>query len=216
MGIVQPPRVSPPTPGPRFDLRDVLTPNRIAIGLAVVLVVVLVARRPSWPDDPPRSAPVQTDTARADFTVDGWTLEPVADYEIEAVVVRTYRYRFGGLSGLSPWDVGMAWGTAAHEDVLSQLTFSYNSRFLYWRSSDGLTLDPDELADQIANVHMIPANRQVRRAIGRLGPGDVVSMRGMLVDVHGVDGGEWITSRTRTDRGAGACEILYVEAVERR
>ena len=209
-----------PDPGhrPWFDVRSWSSSGRITLALAVVFVAVLVVRRPSWPDDPPRQPPAQAETARAAFAVERWSVSPVAAYELDAVVVRTYRYRFGGMSGLSPWDVGMAWGTAAHPDVLSRLKFSYNSRFLYWRvrGGDALSVDPDELADQIANVHIIPANRSVARTIARLGPGDVVSMRGLLVDVRDDTGGEWITSRTRTDRGAGACEILYVEHVDRR
>jgi hypothetical protein len=76
-------------------------------------------------------------------------------------------------------------------------------------------MDPDEIADQLANVHIIPASPAIRREVARLGAGDVVRMTGLLVDARDAMGGEWITSRTRTDRGAGACEILYVERIER-
>jgi hypothetical protein len=34
------------------------------------------------------------------------------------------------------------------------------------------------------------------------------------VDVSAPDGWQWRSSRTRTDSGAGACEVIWVEDVE--
>jgi len=64
-------------------------------------------------------------------------------------------------------------------------------------------------------MHVISANEDVSKLIRRLRAGEVVRMRGYLVNVTGPRGFHWNTSLTRTDSGHGACELYYVENVER-
>jgi hypothetical protein len=47
-------------------------------------------------------------------------------------------------------------------------------------------------------------------------PGNIVRLRGQLVSVLGPDNFTWSSSLTRTDTGNGACELFYVESIERR
>ena len=44
--------------------------------------------------------------------------------------------------------------------------------------------------------------------------GQIVTISGYLVDISGPDGFVWNTSMTRSDKGNGACEIVYVEALD--
>lgn len=85
------------------------------------------------------------------------------------------------------------------------------------------TLYPDESAVDLrtallasANMHLIPASKQIRGRLEAVRPGNLVRLRGLLVDVAGPDGYRWNTSLTREDTGMGACELFYVEAVEVR
>jgi hypothetical protein len=48
----------------------------------------------------------------------------------------------------------------------------------------------------------------------KLRPGQIVTARGYLVDVRGPGGFTWNTSLSRTDTGAGACELFWVEALD--
>lgn len=50
----------------------------------------------------------------------------------------------------------------------------------------------------------------------RLRPGAHVAIGGWLVDVTVPNRFVWRTSLTRTDTGAGACEIVYVETLDVR
>ena len=43
--------------------------------------------------------------------------------------------------------------------------------------------------------------------------GAAITLRGCLVDVSAPDGWRWRSSRTRTDNGAGACELMWVDEV---
>ena len=53
----------------------------------------------------------------------------------------------------------------------------------------------------------------VERSLKKLREGDIVLLQGYLVDVDHESGWRWRTSMSRTDTGAGACEIVYVEHV---
>jgi hypothetical protein len=67
-----------------------------------------------------------------------------------------------------------------------------------------------------ANTHLIPANQNVRRQLAALRVGQVVHLRGELVDARRDDGAWLQTSMTRADSGAGACEVMLVESAEVR
>jgi hypothetical protein len=44
----------------------------------------------------------------------------------------------------------------------------------------------------------------------------VVTLRGRLVEASGADGWRWRSSLTREDSGAGACELVLVDALDTR
>jgi len=47
----------------------------------------------------------------------------------------------------------------------------------------------------------------------QLREGDVITLKGYLIDVDHDSGWKWRTSMTRSDTGGGACEIVYVESI---
>jgi hypothetical protein len=47
-------------------------------------------------------------------------------------------------------------------------------------------------------------------------PAEIVNLSGYLVEVHGPRGMKWRSSLTRTDTGAGSCELMWVEEVSKR
>ena len=64
-----------------------------------------------------------------------------------------------------------------------------------------------------ANIHIIPANDEVKRQMSEVKEGNLVRLTGFLVDIS--DGETYLkTSLERGDTGAGACEILYVQAID--
>jgi len=60
---------------------------------------------------------------------------------------------------------------------------------------------------------MIPAGSAVERSLMNVREGDVIVLKGYLVDVDHDSGWRWRTSMSRTDTGTGACEIVYVESI---
>ena len=60
---------------------------------------------------------------------------------------------------------------------------------------------------------MIPASPEIDRRLRAVRAGDVIRLRGYLVRVEATDGWQWRSSLSRADTGAGACELVLLEAL---
>lgn len=136
-----------------------------------------------------------------------------AEFDITARVLERMRYRYDDLARLSPVDFAMGWGEMSDSAVLDQMSCSMGSRFYgcSWKGAD--VIDPRKFTHLSANMHMIPATGDVEDALLRVRKGQVVSIRGYLVDVVVPGKGLWRTSLTREDSGPGGCEIIWVTEV---
>ncbi len=73
---------------------------------------------------------------------------------------------------------------------------------------------PVEQAKQmVSNMHIIPANPEIAKAIKKVKRGDLVRMQGELVEVRDKDL-VWKSSLTPTDTGDGACEVFRVSSIK--
>lgn len=155
------------------------------------------------------SEPLQTSTHAADIAFNGFTLTPLADYEIRARVLSTEDYSMGIEAKLSPTDLALGWGPMSDEAVLNQVKITQGNRFFYWRV-DTFPIPQREIELHAANTHIIPANDSVRRQLGKIRPGQLVHIKGQLIEAKRADGWHWRSSLSREDTGAGACELIYV------
>jgi len=144
----------------------------------------------------------------------GWTLKIRAHYEITARILGIERYRFDALASLIPEDLALGWGPMSDSRTLRRIDISQSNRFYYWREPKGGPLPPQAIIAHSANTHVIPADPLVARELGRLRPGETVTLSGDLVDAARADGTYIRTSLSRTDTGAGACEVMLVRDVE--
>jgi hypothetical protein len=62
-------------------------------------------------------------------------------------------------------------------------------------------------------MHLIPANAEIQRKLKQVRVGDVVQLTGLLIRADAQDGWRWVSSQTRSDSGAGACEVVWVDDV---
>jgi hypothetical protein len=142
-----------------------------------------------------------------------WTLTPRAQYDITARILAREDYRVDTLAELIPEDLALGWGPMSDNRVLAAFDISQGARFYTWHPHGPLPIERADVISHSANTHVIPASREIRAALARLRVGEVVHLTGELVDGTR-DDGAWIrTSLTRTDSGAGACEVLLVESV---
>ncbi|HSM13266.1 MAG TPA: hypothetical protein VLA66_04295 [Thermoanaerobaculia bacterium] len=193
----------------------------IPVLLAVAAVGYFAAGRPrgaaatevvDWSRDP-----IQTPTDRAAFDLDTRkgrvTVTPRATYDVAAVVERVEPYWLDAVAFLSPFDLALAWGEVPTPAIRDRLDVGQSWRFFFWRTEDP-SIDVGYVIEHSANTHVIPANANVRRALGTIDAGDEVRLHGLLVDVASDRGLTWQTSLVRTDHGDRGCEIVWVESVQ--
>jgi len=158
--------------------------------------------------------PLQSNlTAPAPIRQGRWTLTPRAQYVLTARILGREDYRFDALADLVPEDLALGWGPMSDNRVLAAFEISQSARFYSWRPRGALPIAREDVISHSANTHVIPADAQVRSQLARLRVGQVVHLEGLLVDAARADGATARTSLTRSDSGAGACEIMLVESV---
>jgi len=137
-------------------------------------------------------------------------LRPRAEFSATVRILHREDYSIGALAKLVPTDFAVGWGPMSDSAVLADIEVSQGNRFYFWRT-ENWPIQRADIESHSANWHVIPENSAVSSVLGRLRVGSVVEFRGQLVDIEGGEGG-LRTSLTRTDTGAGACEILLAES----
>jgi hypothetical protein len=145
--------------------------------------------------------------------IKNWTLKTRARYRVTARVLGIERYSFDALAGLIPEDLALGWGPMSDNRVLRDVDISQSNRFYYWKPTRELRLPREIIISHSANTHVIPADVLVARELAHLHPGQLVTLRGDLVDALRDDGASVKTSLVRTDTGAGSCEVMLVRDV---
>ncbi len=190
-----------------------------------VLVAALFQAWDRWQERPLHPAdgvlapdePRQTNlNGAAPIVLGRWTLTPRAEYDITARVLGREKYRFDLLSEVAPEDLALGWGPMSDNRVLRALHVSQSARFYTWRPrSAEMPIAAQAVLEHSANTHVIPASPAIRTQLARLrSSGQLVHLAGLLVDGVRDDGARFRTSLTRSDSGAGACEVLLVQEVE--
>lgn len=154
--------------------------------------------------------PLQKPTVARPYRQGRYTIEPLQDFEVRARILSVETYRFDPVADLAPMDLALGWGRMSDSAVLASIDISQGQRFYHWRT-DAPPIPLQEIVEHSANMHIIPASSAVARRLQGLRPGQVVNLRGWLVEVRGDDGGVWRSSLIRQDQGAGACEIVVVQ-----
>lgn len=137
-------------------------------------------------------------------------LTPLARFEATARVLHREDYRHDDGADLAPIDLALGWGRMSDSAVLKDIEITQGQRF-YWWHVDAFPIPRREIETHSANMHLIPADRGVERAIERARAGEVVHFSGYLVEADRPNGWRWRSSLTRDDTGNGACELVWVE-----
>ncbi len=144
---------------------------------------------------------------------DGTIVRPVATYEITARLLHRERYRWDAMSDIAPVDLGVGWHRMSDQSVIDGYRFSNRDRYLTFQCDNG----PDSVIDSAstANMHMLPANEEIRGRLLDLNVGEVFFARGYLVCVDRPGMHPWSSSLSREDTGMGACEIMWIKEIRK-
>lgn len=161
--------------------------------------------------------PLQTDLEEtpAVTALGHWRLTLRARYDITARILSREDYHVDPLSDLIPEDLALGWGPMSDSRVLSAFEITQGARFYSWMPKQpDLPIPRQVVIEHSANTHVIPADSATRHRLARLRVGQVVHLRGFLVDGVRDDGAYIHTSLTRKDTGPGACEVVLVVQAE--
>jgi hypothetical protein len=137
-------------------------------------------------------------------------IEPLAKFSITARVLSRADYSWDAEAAIAPVDLALGWGRMSDSDVLQKMDISQSGRFYFWTVHQ-FPIPEREIIESSANMHLVPADRIVERDIKETRAGDVVTFSGYLIKARWPDGRTWVSSLTRSDSGAGACELVWVE-----
>ncbi len=143
-----------------------------------------------------------------------WQVTPKATYSINARVLSRETYLIDWQSPAVPLDLALGWGEMADPAVDEWITWRQANRWYFYRWPNDAPFTGAYIGEHSANVHIIPATEALLRTLQRVGKNDVIQLDGQLVDLAASSGAKrWVnaTSLIRTDKGDGACEIMYVE-----
>ena len=157
--------------------------------------------------------PIQnTDNLPAPISMGLNTIMPLANFSIEGRILSRKRYIVGKETQLSPVDFAMGWGRMSDKNVVDKLKISQRGRWYFWKAKH-YPIPRREIETHSANMHIIPANKSVKKKVLKAKEGQIVKFNGYLVRVIGQDW-NWKSSLSRNDTGDGACEVIYVEDFE--
>jgi hypothetical protein len=192
--------------------------NLLLVLAALVALAVWQRTHRPIPHAPGEVAPdIPVQTALGDpptpWRKGDYTIKPLARISITARVLSRADYRFDREASLAPVDLALGWGRMSDSQVLDKIDISQSGRFYFWRvdSYEKLPIPEREIIESSANMHLIPADRSIEREIKRVRAGEVVSFDGYLVEADRTKDWRWVSSLTRSDSGAGACELVWVE-----
>lgn len=146
------------------------------------------------------------------FAYPGYRFSNPEPFDLEARVLSVRDYSNGRESELSPTDLALGWGRMMDDEVVRRIDISQRGRWYYWRTDD-YPIPHQEIVHSSANMHMVPANETVARVLDEVDESDRIRVVGQLVDISAEDGWRWRSSRSRTDSGNGACELVLVERI---
>jgi hypothetical protein len=156
--------------------------------------------------------------------IDEWTftLHPVYRYTIIGKVVGKDTYASGPSDTLSPMDFAIATGDIIRPEISRYITIRKTPRhyhYQYFFPAGTPQLSPAYINEHISNNHLIFADDSLSVKAQSVNVGDYVRIRGYLVTVSGQsrDGRTYHqgTSTTRSDQSEGACEVVYIETLEK-
>ncbi len=170
--------------------------------------------------------PVQTgtglpgpfDVVRKGFT---YTVTPVANYELWGMVVSYHHAASFVDIAHEMWkdyvnvkDVCVIWGKNVESGVYERMRFKNRDFTCYYRYPDRET-GALFTENGLSNNHLLPAGPAVAARVLKARKGDQIHFKGWLVS-YGIK--DWpyrrMTSTTRTDRGNGACETVFITEYE--
>lgn len=167
-------------------------------------------------DQEPRQESIERPAFEVEANEVVYRVQPLYRYELTGLVVsfkrfsRTYGLHKRWNDFINIADLCVVWGSNAREVPLDRFSF-WNGEFTCnFRTGDPEAWDVFD-PNRLSNNHLLTRDDYLSDQLDRVQVGDQIVMRGWLAEYG--EPGKHVrgTSTTRTDRGNGACETVYLE-----
>jgi len=187
----------------------------LAIALLVAVWWIFLREAPApAPGVRIEAVPQQTAVNLPPWSFQDYEILPLARYKIKARVLSKKHYFFDDRADIAPFDLALGWKGMSDTEVLGHFSISQTGRWYEYLYDSQCPLPANEIAVQSANVHCLPANDEIRSALKSLRRNALVEMEGYLVEVRKPGLPPWRSSLVRDDEGSGACEALWIDAIQ--
>lgn len=123
-------------------------------------------------------------------------------------ILGTKIYQDDEQAKFSPIDYAVSWGLFADPKIAKNIAVRQYDRYLNWTIKQ-LPVPAEQAMQMVSNMHMIPANPHIAKQLKQAKRGDLIHLKGELVEVRDKDM-VWRSSLSTTDVGDGACEVFRV------
>ncbi len=190
--------------------------KKTLVAMAVLIIVIVYFFYPETVITYPAgiTAPEQPKQTNIDaikeWKFKDFDIKALAEYGIKARVLSRNNFSTGKESEISPLDLALGWGPMSDQNIIDELDISQSNRWYHWQA-DVLPIPAREISLNSANVHIIPKDEIVEEKFDKVYKGNLIEMKGYLVEVRTADGWRWKSSVKRDDTGGGSCELFWVE-----
>lgn len=143
-----------------------------------------------------------------------YIITKVAKYDIKALILSKKKYWwFRSFGSIMPYDFALGWDIMSNPNFIKKIKVSQGNR--WYQVTYPYGYDHQKIMKSSANVHLVPANKEVLLKLQDYKKGDRIHLKGHLINIDYLTDRiqrKTKTSLTRNDTGAGACEILWVES----
>ncbi|MBU1177612.1 hypothetical protein KJ903_00155 [Patescibacteria group bacterium] len=152
-----------------------------------------------------------------------YTIKPLFDYELYGLVGSFHNseswwdyYHQEWSDYLNVKDLCVIWGDNIKSGVYQDMKFASGSWTCYAEFKSGTNqVEWDKFKySQLSNNHLLAGEKDMNKQIMAAQTGDQVHLKGYLAEYSHGSGFERGSSISRTDRGNGACETIYVTDFE--
>ena len=112
----------------------------------------------------------------------------------------------------SPIDYAVSWGLFAEPEIARHITVNQFDRYLNWKM-DRVPVPVEQAKQMVSNMHIIPANPEIAKAIKKVKRGDLVHLTGDLVQINDKDL-VWKSALDWNGVGDGACKLIRVDSIQ--
>ena len=142
----------------------------------------------------------------------GQSIEVLQPFKGDFRILGSKIYQDDAQAKFSPIDYAVSWGLFAEPEIARHITVNQYDRYLNWKI-DRLPVPAEQAMQMVSNMHIIPANPKIAKDIQKVKRGDLVRLKGELVEVKDHDL-VWTSSLTPIDTGDGACEVFRVSSIQ--